>query len=136
MKEIKSSFVKKGDTLYLITSSEAVDYLNTSIDAGFISSLHRISGKGIFQSLVECCRANALGFDITGDSDLTDDEFLYGNTKYLAIVSVNEEQEDDFVNFMFNHGIDATLLGHVTKGELRMDDRSFGFISDYAGKTA
>ena len=136
MKEIKSSFAQKGDTLYLVTSSEAVDYLNTSIDAGFISSLHRISGKGIFHSLVECCRANALGFDITGDSDLSDDEFLYGNTQYLAIVSVNNEQEEDFVNFMFNHGIDATLLGHVTKGELRMDDRSFGFISDYAGKTA
>ena len=56
--------------------------------------------------------------------------------RMTTIVSVNEDQEEDFVNFMFNHGIDATLLGHVTKGELRMDDRSFGFISDYAGKTA
>lgn len=135
MKEVRSSFVQKGDTLYLITSSEALDYLNASIDAGFISSLHRISGKGIFQALVECCRDNALGFDITGDSDLTDDEFLYGNTKYLAVVSVSDVQEGDFVNFMFNHGMDATLLGHVTKGELRMDDHSFGFISDYAGQT-
>ena len=136
MKETNSSFVKKGDTLYLVTSSEAVDYLNSSIDSGFISSLHRISGKGIFQSLVECCRDNALGFDITGDSDLTDDEFLYGNTKYVAIVSVNDDQEGNFVNFMFNHGIETTLLGHVTKGELRMDDHSYGFISEYAGKTA
>ncbi|HIZ87842.1 MAG TPA: hypothetical protein IAC03_06770 [Candidatus Coprenecus pullistercoris] len=136
MKETKSSFERKGDTLYLITSSEAVDYLNSSIDAGFISSLHRISAKGIFQSLVECCMTNGLGFDITGDSDLTDDEFLYGNTRYVAIVSVNDEQEGDFVNFMFNHGMETTLLGHVTKGELRMDDHSYGFISDYAGKTA
>lgn len=136
MKETNSSFVQKGDTLYLVTSSEAVDYLNSSIDSGFITSLHRISGKGIFHSLVECCRDKALGFDITGDSDLTDEEFLYGNTKYVAIVSVNNDQEGDFVNFMFNHGIEATLLGHVTKGELRMDDHSYGFISEYAGKTA
>lgn len=136
MKETNSSFVQKGDTLYLVTSSEAVDYLNSSIDSGFITSLHRISGKGIFHSLVECCRDNALGFDITGDSDLTDEEFLYGNTKYVAIVSVNDDQEGDFVNFMFNHGIETTLLGHVTKGELRMDDHSYGFISEYAGKTA
>lgn len=136
MKEINGSFVQKGDTLYLVTSSEAVDYLNSSIDSGFITSLHRISAKGIFQSLVDCCRAKSLGFDITGDSDLTDDEFLYGNTKYTAIVSVNNDQEEDFVNFMFNHGIETTLLGHVTKGELRMDDRSYGFISEYAGKTA
>lgn len=132
MKEINSSFIRKGDTLYLITSSEAVDYLNSSIESDFISSLHRISAKGIFDALVDCCRKNRLGFDITGDSDLSDEKFLYGNTRYLAIVSVNNDQEDDFVNFMFNHSMDATLLGHVTKGELRMDDKSFGFISDYA----
>lgn len=136
MKETRSDFMRKGDTLYLVTSSEAVDYLNASIEADFISSLHRISGKGIFQSLVECCKNNLLGFDITGDSDLTEEQFLYGNTRYLAVVSVNDVQEEDFVNFMFNHGMDVVLLGHVTKGELRMDDRSFGFISDYAGKTA
>ena len=65
MKETNSSFVQKGDTLYLVTSSEAVDYLNSSIDSGFITSLHRISGKGIFHSLVECCRDKSLGFDIT-----------------------------------------------------------------------
>ena len=87
-------------------------------------------------SILRVTPTSSLGFDITGDSDLTDEEFLYGNTKYVAIVSVNNDQEGDFVNFMFNHGIETTLLGHVTKGELRMDDHSYGFISEYAGKTA
>ena len=131
MKEENSYFVKKGDTLYLVTSTEVADYLNTGVSSGMISSLHRISAKGIFESLVECCKKNQLGFDITGDSDLTDDEFLYGNTKYVAIVSVNDDQENDFVNFMYARDLSPFLLGHVTKGELRMDDHSFGFIDKY-----
>lgn len=131
MKENNSSFIQKGDTLYLISSTEAVDYLNSSIPSDFISSLHRISAKGIFDSLVECCRKERLGFDITGDSDMSDDDFLYGNTKYIAIVSVNNDQESEFVNFMLAHEVSPFLLGHVTKGELRMDDHSFGFIDKY-----
>lgn len=131
MEEENSYFVKKGDTLYLITSTEVVDYLNSVVGLGLISSLHRISSKGIFESLVECCKKNKLGFDITGDSDMEDDDFLYKDTKYVAIVSVNDEQENDFVNFLYAHDIAPFLLGHVTKGELRMDDHSFGFIDKF-----
>lgn len=133
MAQIRSSFVQKGDTLYLVASKEAEDFLKTGVDSGFINSMHRISAKGIFDSLVECCRENRLGFDITADSDYDDEFFLKGNTKYTVIVSVDNEQEEDFVNMMYAHGVDTMLLGHVTKGELRMDDRSFGFIDDYAG---
>lgn len=133
MKEVNRSFRKKGDTLYLVSSAEAVDYFNSAIDEGLVSSLHRIPPEGIFQGLVECCKENGLGFDITGDSDLADMQFLHGNTRYAAIISVDEGQEEKFVNYSYNHGIDIVLLGHVTKGELRMDDASFGFISDYTG---
>jgi len=31
---------------------------------------------------------------------------------------------------MMGSGVPCTTLGHVTKGELRIDDVSFGFISD------
>lgn len=131
MKENRISFVSKGDTIYLVTSTEAVDFLNGSIESGFIQSLHLISGQGIFHTLVECCKENKLGFDITGDSDLSEQEFLHGKTKYTAIVSVDEDQETDFVDYMFNHNVELTLLGHVTKGELRMDDTSYGFIEEF-----
>lgn len=134
MAQIGSSFIQKGDTLYLVASKEAEDFLKTGVDSGFINSMHIISAKGIFESLVECCTENRLGFDITADSDYEDDVFLKGDTKYTIIVSVSTEQEEDFVNMMFAHDVDTMLLGHVTKGELRMDDRSFGFIGDYVRK--
>jgi phosphoribosylformylglycinamidine (FGAM) synthase-like enzyme len=128
---MNKDFYSKGETLYLISSVEAINYLEDATDSDFISSIRRIGGNGIFETLVESCKKNKLGFDITGDSELTDQEFLKGNTKYVAIVSVNEEQENDFVDFMFNHEIETTLLGHVTKGEFRYDGHSLGIIEDY-----
>lgn len=132
MKEINNFFNKKGETLYLIASDEAIEFLNNSIESDFITSLRTISDKGIFQALIEACSKNKVGFDITSDAELEEDEFLHGQTKYKVIVSVTLDQEDDFVDSMFNNGIETTLLGHTTKGELRMDDESFGFISEYA----
>ena len=131
MKELRNHFESKGDTLYLVSDSKAIKFLNGSIENDFISSLHQINEKGIFDSLIECCKPNKLGFDITSDSEYEEEEFLHGKTKYKAIVAVEEDQEEDFANYMFNQGVSIILLGHVTKGELRVDDESYGFISEY-----
>ncbi len=124
-------FKEEGDVLYLLTSKEAVDFLTSGDGSAYITSLTRISAKGIFQTLVEAAQPNDLGFDIIGDSDLSDEEFLKGNTRYVAVVSVSEKQEDEFVNFLFDHDIELVLLGNVTGGEIVMDDRDLGFIDDY-----
>lgn len=131
MKELRHHFESKGTTIYLVSDKEAIKFLNGSIETDFIDCLHKISSKGIFRTLVECCKPNNLGFDITTDSEMEEEEFLNGKTPYKAIVGVDEEQEEDFVNYMFNQGISLTLLGHVTKGELRVDDESYGYISEY-----
>ena len=81
--------------------------------------------------MLECCAPNELGFDITGDAEIEDKEFLFGPSRYMAIVTVNGEQENDFVDFLFNNDVPVTLLGHVTKGEMRLDELSFGGVSDY-----
>lgn len=131
MKELRNHFESKGETLYLVSDSKAIKFLNGSIENDFISCLHQINEKGIFDSLIECCKPNKLGFDITSDSEYEEEEFLHGKTKYKAIVAVEEDQEEDFANYMFNQGVSIILLGHVTKGELRVDDESYGFISEY-----
>ena len=48
------------------------------------------------------------------------------------MVSVTPEKETDFLDFMMEQDLHFSALGHVTKEELRIDDVSFGFISDYA----
>lgn len=135
------SFDAKGDTIYLVglaaeendfqINNKTFDVILKAIEKDYVTSAHYISSNGLFISLLECCAPNELGFDITGDAEVEDKEFLFGRSRHLAVITVNDAQENDFVDYLFNEEIPVTLLGHVTKGELRVDDLSFGFIEDY-----
>ena len=135
-------FDSKGDTIYLvgkvgedndyyINNNQTLDAILKTIESGLITSAHYISANGLFLSLLECSAPNQLGFDITGDAEIEDKDFLFSRSNHGVIITVNEEQENDLVDYMFNNNIPITLLGHVTRGELRMDDESFGDITDY-----
>jgi len=100
------------------------------IRRGIISSAHDVSEGGLFITLLEKCMPRGLGFDITSDSEVREDAFLFGEAQGRVVVSVNEQQEDEFIEFMATNKTDFTLLGHVTKGKMIMDDISFGFINE------
>lgn len=135
------SFKQKGDTIYLVghydhnpdsgKTLNTITQLRKVIKRGLINSAHAIASNGIFLTLLESCTPNRLGFDITSDAEITDKDFLFGDSRYLAIVSVNQDQENDFVEYLYAQDVPVTLLGHVTKGELRVDDFSFGDIGSF-----
>lgn len=137
------SFKQKGDTIYLVghydgnpyseKTANTLNRIRKSIKHGLVSSAHAITSNGIFLSLLESGTQNRLGFDITSDAEISDKEFLFEESKYLAIVSVNQDQENSLVEYLYSRDIPVTLLGHVTKGELRVDDLSFGEISTHLG---
>jgi Phosphoribosylformylglycinamidine (FGAM) synthase, synthetase domain len=83
---------------------------------------------GLFFSLLRSSLPNNLGFDITTDAEIRSDAFLFGESMGRYIVTVTEEKENEFVDFLFERKIPVMTLGHVTKGEIRIDDQSFGFI--------
>ncbi|MDD2635202.1 MAG: hypothetical protein PHW82_06845, partial [Bacteroidales bacterium] len=58
------------------------------------------------------------------------DAFVFGEAQGRVVVSVETEKESDFIDFMLANKFPFYSLGHVTKGELRIDDKSFGFITD------
>jgi phosphoribosylformylglycinamidine (FGAM) synthase-like enzyme len=96
----------------------------------YIKSAHRIGKGGIFTALVECAVPKKYGFDITTDAEYRTDVFLFGETPSRVIVSVSPEKEDEFIDSMVDKHFPFTMLGHVTKEELRIDDISYGFIND------
>jgi len=102
------------------------------IENKYISSAHDVSIGGLFVALVECCLQNNLGFDITSPAEVRIDAFLFGESQSRVIVSVPSSVEDDFLDYMIDMKFPFSALGHVTKQELRVDDSSFGFITDYA----
>jgi len=95
-----------------------------------ICSAHDISEGGLYNALLESAMPNNLGFDVTTTAEIRTDAFLFGESQSRVIVSVNPPHEDYFIDFMMNQKAGFIALGHVTKGELRVDDVSFGFIRD------
>jgi phosphoribosylformylglycinamidine synthase len=46
-------------------------------------------------------------------------------------VSVRPEDEERFLDIMMRNGVEFDLLGHVTKGAVRVDDEEWGNVADY-----
>jgi phosphoribosylformylglycinamidine synthase len=89
-----------------------------------------VSDGGLFVSLVEMAMPRELGFDIVTDSEIREDAFLFGEGQGRVVVSVTEEQEEMFLEYTVNSGVNITLLGHVTKGKMQIDEEHFGFITE------
>jgi phosphoribosylformylglycinamidine (FGAM) synthase-like enzyme len=106
--------------------------MRTLIHDGMVLSAHDVSLGGLFVALVECCLPNNLGFDITSPAEVRTDAFLFGESQSRIVVSVSANAETAFLDFMMEQQFPFSALGHVTKQELRIDDSSFGFITDYA----
>jgi phosphoribosylformylglycinamidine synthase II len=100
------------------------------IDNELINSAHDVSNGGLYMTLVESSLYKNLGFDITTDAEIRTDAFLFGESQSRIVVTCSEENETAFIDLLLKLDIPFSALGHVTKGELRIDDTSFGFISD------
>ncbi|NMD00341.1 MAG: phosphoribosylformylglycinamidine synthase subunit PurL [Bacteroidales bacterium] len=160
--QMSLAFERKGDMIYLIGPSKNdisssqylinyhgvekspspyfdidVEYrlqqiLMELIENKMICSAHDVSEGGLFITLLESAIPNQFGFDITTDSDIREDAFLFGESQSRVVVSVCPSREDEFIDFIIKQNFPFITLGHVTKGELRIDDVSYGFIKDYS----
>ncbi len=93
-----------------------------------ISSASPVGKGGLFFTLLRASFPNSLGFDITTDAEIRRDAFLFGEAMGRILVDVNPEKEDDFVDLLSDMKVPFFMLGHVTRGEIRVDDISLGYI--------
>jgi len=100
------------------------------IEKKYVCSAHNVSRGGLFISLVESAMISGFGFDIISDTDIRLDAFLFGESQGRVLVSINPNKETNFIDLMIKKKVPFLALGHVTKGEMRIDDISFGFIED------
>ena len=95
-----------------------------------VLSAHDVSEGGLFITLMESGMPKGLGFDITMDAEVRKDAFLFGESQGRIVVSVSSTHETEFIDYMLKQEVPFSALGHVTRGEIRIDDVSFGFICD------
>ncbi len=95
-----------------------------------VRSAHDVSEGGLFITLVECGIPRGFGFDITTDAEIRKDAFLFGEAQGRIVVSVAPSRETEFIDYMIKTEVPFSVLGHVTRGECRIDDVSYGFIFD------
>lgn len=98
------------------------------IDEGLISSANPVGKGGLFFTLLRAGMPSGFGFDITPDAEIRKDAFLFGESMGRIVVGVVPTKVDDFVDFMSSLKVPFFALGHVTKGEVRIDDESYGYI--------
>lgn len=103
----------------------AVKYL---VNHNIVVSALPINRGGLFFTLYHACVKKGLGFDITSDIEMRSDSFLFGESLGRFIVSVSGENEDQLFDYLREKSIPFMLLGHTTKGEIRIDDESMGYV--------
>ena len=101
------------------------------IREGVLNSAHDLSEGGLWIGLLEKGFASGLGFDITLPAEHRKDAVLFGESASRILVTVREENKDKFIDLMMLNGCDFDLLGHVTKGGVRVDDEDWGHVNDY-----
>ena len=95
-----------------------------------VNAVHDVADGGLYVTLIEMSMPRGLGFDIVSDADIRLDAFLFGEGQGRVVVTVTEENVEDFVEYMVATGVNITLLGHVTKGKLQIDEQLYGFIAE------
>lgn len=107
------------------------EQIKMTIRKDLLASAHDVSEGGLFVALMEKAMSSDLGFDITSDSAIRADAYLFGECQSRVVVTVNPEKEDAFIDLMMLNGVEFDLLGHVTKGSIRIDDIAWGEVADY-----
>lgn len=100
------------------------------INNALVNAVHDCSDGGLFVTLAEMAFPRGLGFDIVTDSEIREDAFLFGESQGRVVVTLSEDQEEAFIEFMLSTGVNFTLLGHVTKGKFVIDDEHYGFCHE------
>ncbi len=95
-----------------------------------IQSAHDCADGGLFITLLEASMPNNLGFEIEADSEFRKDAFLFGEAQSRVVISVSQEQQDEFLESLSASNLPYTFLGEVKGKRMLIDNDDFGKVVD------
>lgn len=102
------------------------------IENGLINAAHDCADGGLFVTLSEMGYPNNIGFDIGTDSELRKDAFLFGEVQSRILVSVTEQNKEEFIEFMTESNTPFSLLGETINTDIKIDNENWGPLSEFA----
>ncbi len=106
-------------------------HLRKLMQKKMIESAHDISDGGLFVALLESTFPLGLGFSIETDTNFRKDAYLFGESQGRIVVTIREEQEDEFVNYLNAQNVPFSKLGEVRKGDLMVNGDPYGSVDDW-----
>ncbi len=99
-----------------------------------ILSAHDVSEGGLFVTLIESTFNRNLGIDITTDSNIRKDAYLFGEAQSRVVISVSGKNLAAVKNVLAAMNIPFEKLGTVTNGAITIDGESWGSITEWKEK--
>jgi phosphoribosylformylglycinamidine synthase II len=105
--------------------------LLSAIRRGLISSAHDCADGGLFITLLESSMHKGLGFEISSDSTVRKDAFLFGEAQSRVVISVAPGKEAELTKHLEQSGLTFSKLGNVKGNNLVIDRENFGGVEEY-----
>jgi phosphoribosylformylglycinamidine (FGAM) synthase-like enzyme len=99
-----------------------------------IVSAHDISEGGLFLTLTESSFNRNLGYAVETDSSIRKDAYLFGEAQSRVVVSVDRSNEANVESTLKAADVPFKKIGAVTKGDIKIDNTSWGSIKDWKQK--
>jgi phosphoribosylformylglycinamidine synthase len=103
--------------------------ISSLISSKLIRSAHDVSDGGLFMNLLESGMVNNFGFEITCDSSIRKDAFLFGEAQSRAVITVSSAS--DIETELKKLTIPFIKLGVVKGNAIVIDGTNYGLISDF-----
>lgn len=90
------------------------------INKKLVKGCHDISDGGIVVALAECCFKNKLGADISANTSLREDIYLYSESQGRYILTASKDKVNEVINEFAKLGVSAEVIGKVVKDEFKI----------------
>jgi len=106
---------------------ELQQLISQLIKKQIVQSVHDVSEGGLFITLIESCFNRRKGFEVNAtDNKFRKDAFWFGESQSRVVVTVLEEQLENFLKFANDFKIPHSFLGNVTSGSIKIDGEDWG----------
>ena len=109
--------------------------VSSMIKRKLIESAHDISEGGLFVCLMESAFNRNLGFEIADQElEIRKDAYWFGESQGRVVVSVQQNRQDAFIDFMVKQQIVFSELGKVVANDIMIENENWGNIGEWKNK--